>query len=64
MDLVIVTSHLDFIAVKTGFCIVCLEQKLNTKVIKAFCKALDFKDFMNLKKEGLQGYNISCECKN
>lgn len=62
MDLVVVSSNLDVIAVKTVFCSFCLEQKLNTKIIKVFWRVLDFNEFMKLKKDGLQGFNISCEC--
>jgi hypothetical protein len=61
MDLLIVSTQIDFIAVKSGFCIECLQNKMNTKIIKTF-PGISVKDFILLKNQGLQGFQIECIC--
>lgn len=62
MDLVVLSSQIDFIAVKSGFCRDCLERKMNAKIIKVF-PGLGFKEFMGMRKEyALQGFDVECVC--
>ena len=63
MDLIIVSTSIDFAGVKSGACRNCLEKKLDTKVIKVFPKA--FSSLKEFKKcEGLKGFMIECICGN
>lgn len=60
LDLLIVESNIDFVAVKNPYCKECLEKKINTKIIRSI--PINSEDFMKMKKEGLQGYIIKCKC--
>ena len=63
MDLVLVSSDLKVIAIKSGGCYRCVEEKLNTKILRVFPTAFSSKDYKDKDKD-LSGYNISCVCKN
>lgn len=63
MDLVIISSNSDFIAIKSCFCRVCAEQKLDAKIIKVYPNSFDPKQFFKYRDEyDLKGYNITCNC--
>lgn len=61
MDLCILSDISDFVAIKAPFCIVCAENKLNTKILHSL--KLSPKDFLQMKKEyNLRGVSIKCQC--
>ena len=63
MDLLVVDTHTDFIAVKSGACQFCTERKLGVKILKAM--KLSPEEFLPMKKEyDLRGVSIKCECDN
>ena len=63
MDLLIVDTCIDFIAVKTEACQTCTETKLGVKILKAM--KLSPEEFLSMKKEyDLRGVSIKCECDN
>ncbi len=49
MNLLIVDTYTDFIAVKTGACQSCTETKLGLKILKAM--KLSPEEFLSMKKE-------------
>ena len=61
MDLLIVDTYTDFIAVKSGACQSCAEKKLGVKILRAM--KLSPEDFLSMKKEyDLRGVSVKCEC--
>ena len=63
MDLVLVSSGADVVAVKCGACYNCVEKKLNTTILKVFKKALKGKEYLEWKNNyGLKGFAVECEC--
>ena len=57
MDLILVSSNVDAIAVKTPYCKTCVQNKLNLTIIKTWSiEPAEYKQF------GVKGYNISCDC--
>lgn len=65
MDLVLLSSELDAVAIKSGACLNCVEKKLNTKILKVFPKEFTPSSFKFYEAEySLKGYNITCSCNN
>jgi hypothetical protein len=65
MDLVLISSGADAVAVAANTCYNCFEKKLNTKILKVFKNSLTKKEFLEWKNEyGLEGYMIECQCNN
>jgi hypothetical protein len=60
LDLLIVESNDDFVAVKRGYCKKCVEKKLNTTIIRIM--PINNSDFFKMKKNGLKGYRVECKC--
>ncbi len=61
MDLCIVSSNRDFIAIKTPFCLACAEKKLDLTILKRM--PVSFEQFGEMKnKLDLYGVSIKCEC--
>ena len=60
MDLLIVDTYTDFIAVKAGACQSCAEKKLGVNILRAI--KLSPEEFLSMKKEyDLRGVSIKCE---
>jgi len=63
MDLVLIASSDDVIAVKNGFCFNCAESKLNTKILRVFPSSLSPKEYFEYRDEyKLKGYDVECVC--
>jgi len=60
LELLIVESNLDFVAVKYGSCRICVENKLDTKIIRSI--PISGREFLNMKQDGLKGFSVKCEC--
>jgi len=61
MDLVLLSSSLDAIAIKCGSCLTCVEKKLDTTVLRVFPKQFTPTQFKLYEAEhGLKGYRIDC----
>lgn len=61
MELCIVSSNVDFIAIKSPFCSTCAENKLNMKIYKRII--ISGPEYGVLAgKHQIRGYSIKCEC--
>lgn len=62
VSLILISSNEDVISVKEPYCIICLEKKINAKVLKKW--PIDLKEAVRLKNTiNTRIINIICECR-